>query len=257
MHALLTFILVAAYRRTSKAIWILLVSVIVSATIIRSPIGLAIQMLGIVLYVAAITKVAVRSVVRGAILAVFVLLVAGALGYQFLNERLADILSGNDQSFYFRITGPVMTTIDLLQMSPYFGVGAIGNLEPYANVISGYFEAQYGNTVMGDMSVGAGVTNSLALLMIYYGAVGAPLFYFLFRKVLNTSGLRRLGWGSHFGMLALMCSGGGFVASNLWIFITAFVWSSEAVLLKDSPGNKEKVVPKVIPLWEWAQHAGG
>lgn len=99
------------------------------------------------------------------------LVVAIVLGQIFFAERLNELASGRDASFFYRFTGPMLVALNIFQHHPWAGAGLTGEpsiadlvLNVYMNSPS--FQAAWSITRIGDV-----LTNYFWLHWIYLGLV--------------------------------------------------------------------------------------
>jgi hypothetical protein len=100
-------------------------------------------------------------IIGAGIVSLVLLVIVVFAGQSLFTERLLDINSGNDPSFFYRILGPALTAFDVLQRHTWAGVGLAG--EPY--VLTNYFWLHwiYLGLIWG-CAVLAGITLWLKLL---------------------------------------------------------------------------------------------
>ncbi len=60
------------------------------------------------------------------VMSVLLLVAFAWAGTSVFSERFRDISQGNDPSFFFRVTGPALTAIDVIQRHPWAGAGLTG-----------------------------------------------------------------------------------------------------------------------------------
>ncbi len=128
-------------------------------------------------------------------------------------------------SFFARILGPYMTTIEVLRINPIFGLG-LGNENALETIImdvwnrtgmlaaSMHYIKQWGITGM--------LTNNFFLLWIYFGVVGGLIFLGIVFALVRQLGRYPM------VMVALTSFGvwmtvGGFVDARSWFFVYFFI----------------------------------
>jgi hypothetical protein len=106
-------------------------------------------------------------------LAVSGMLVAVAIvvGQTFFAERLNELASGRDASFFYRFTGPMLVAFSMFHHHPWAGAGLTGEPSIAAEVLNVYmnspsFQAAWSITRIGDV-----LTNYFWLHWIYLGLV--------------------------------------------------------------------------------------
>jgi hypothetical protein len=110
-------------------------------------------------------------VIGAAIVSLVLLVVAVFAGQSLFAERLHDINSGNDPSFFYRVLGPALTAFDVLQRRPWAGAGLTG--EPYIaeQVITVYAQSPEFSTGWEFDKVSDILTNYFWLHWIYLGLI--------------------------------------------------------------------------------------
>lgn len=105
--------------------------------------------------------------------AVSMLLVAGAviIGQSLFAERIAELQSGRDASFFYRFTGPMLVAFDIFRHHPWAGSGLTG--EPYIanDVLNVYMNSASFQSAWRIPKIGDVLTNYFWLHWIYLGLV--------------------------------------------------------------------------------------
>jgi hypothetical protein len=106
-------------------------------------------------------------------IAVSLVLVGAAvvLGRMFFAERLNDLASGKDASFFYRFTGPMLVALDMFRDHPWAGSGLTG--EPYIadRVIDIFMNSPSFQSAWQITKVADSLTNYVWLHWIYLGLV--------------------------------------------------------------------------------------
>jgi hypothetical protein len=121
-----------------------------------------------------------RSPVRlaGAVaLSVMLLGLAIVVGQSLFAARLAELARGEDASFFYRFTGPMLVAFDVFRHYPWAGAGLTGEMFIADNVMNVYmnspsFQAAWRITRIGDV-----LTNYFWLHWIYLGLVGGVVMF--------------------------------------------------------------------------------
>ncbi|OFX04259.1 MAG: hypothetical protein A3D94_17155 [Alphaproteobacteria bacterium RIFCSPHIGHO2_12_FULL_66_14] len=110
-------------------------------------------------------------------LSVLLLGVTVAVGQSLFAARLNELARGEDASFFYRFTGPMLVAFDMFRHHPWAGAGLTG--EPFIadNVMNVYmnspsFQAAWKITRIGDV-----LTNYFWLHWIYLGLVGGVIMF--------------------------------------------------------------------------------
>jgi hypothetical protein len=104
-----------------------------------------------------------------------VLVLAIVLGQTLFAERLHQLQAGQDASFFYRFTGPMLVALDMFRTHPWAGSGLTG--EPYiANqVMNVYMNSAAFSSAWRIPKVGDVLTNYFFLHWIYLGAIWGTL----------------------------------------------------------------------------------
>ena len=106
-------------------------------------------------------------------LAISILLIGVAivLGKTFFAERLDELASGRDASFFYRFTGPMLVAFDMFRQYPWAGAGLTG--EPFIadKVIDVYMNSPSFQAAWRISRIGDVLTNYFWLHWIYLGLV--------------------------------------------------------------------------------------
>lgn len=105
------------------------------------------------------------------LLAVLLMIVAAILGMTVYAERLSDILAGEDPSFFYRVIGPALVGLKVMQIYPWAGAGLTGE-EFIADLVMNVFvqSSQYSAAWRIDR-ISSALTNYFWLHWIYLGAI--------------------------------------------------------------------------------------
>lgn len=106
-------------------------------------------------------------------LALSVLLVGTAivLGLTFFAERLNELASGRDASFFYRFTGPMLVALDIFRHHPWAGAGLTGESFIADNVMNVYMNSPSFQAAWRISRIGDVLTNYFWLHWIYLGLV--------------------------------------------------------------------------------------
>ena len=106
-------------------------------------------------------------------LAVSILLIGVAivLGRAFFAERLDELASGRDASFFYRFTGPMLVAFDMFRHHPWAGAGLTGETAIADKVIDVYMNSPSFQAAWRISRIGDVLTNYFWLHWIYLGLV--------------------------------------------------------------------------------------
>jgi hypothetical protein len=110
-------------------------------------------------------------------LSVVVLGVAVWIGNMFFAERLKELAGGQDASFFYRFTGPMLVAFEMFDKYPWAGAGLTG--EPFIanDVVNVYMNAPGFQAAWKIPKIGDVLTNYFWLHWIYLGLIwGAVIF---------------------------------------------------------------------------------
>lgn len=170
------------------------------------------------------------------------LALAIVLGQIFFAERLNELASGRDASFFYRFTGPMLVALNIFQHHPWAGSGLTGEpsiadlvLNVYMNSPS--FQAAWSITRIGDV-----LTNYFWLHWIYLGLVWGVV-----ALVAMSTWLRMLGVPSVLYCWAVWLilgqASGSYVGPKTW----AVLLIAAAASILRVGGRTQKPVPTPAP----------
>lgn len=109
--------------------------------------------------------------IGAAALSAVILLVAVVAGQALFAERINELQTGRDASFFYRFTGPMLVAFDMFRHHPWAGSGLTG--EPYIadRVLNVYMNSASFQSAWRIPKVGDVLTNYFWLHWIYLGAV--------------------------------------------------------------------------------------
>ena len=109
--------------------------------------------------------------ITAAALSVLIVAVAIVLGKSLFAERIAELQSGRDASFFYRFTGPMLVAFDIFHRHPWAGSGLTG--EPYIanDVLNVYMNSASFQSAWRIPKIGDVLTNYFWLHWIYLGIV--------------------------------------------------------------------------------------
>jgi hypothetical protein len=112
-----------------------------------------------------------KRMIGAAALSSMVVLVAFVLGTTFFAARIAQMQHGDDASFFYRFTGPMLVAFDMFRHHPWAGSGLTG--EPYIadRVLDVYMNSGSFSSAWRIPKVGDVLTNYFWLHWIYLGLV--------------------------------------------------------------------------------------
>jgi hypothetical protein len=112
-----------------------------------------------------------------AMLALAAVLVAAAVifGSIFFAERLNELATGRDASFFYRFTGPMLVAFDMFRSHPWAGAGLTGELFITDNVMNVYMNSPSFQAAWRISRVADVLTNYVWLHWIYLGLVWGVL----------------------------------------------------------------------------------
>lgn len=110
-------------------------------------------------------------------LSVMVLGITVAVGQSLFAERLAQLSRGEDASFFYRFTGPMLVAFDVFRHFPIAGAGLTG--EPFItdNVMNVYMNSPSFQSAWRISRIGDVLTNYFWLHWIYLGLVGGVVMF--------------------------------------------------------------------------------
>ncbi len=110
-------------------------------------------------------------------LSVVVLGITVAVGQTLFAARLAELSRGEDASFFYRFTGPMLVAFDMFRQFPIAGAGLTG--EPFItdNVMNVYMNSPSFQSAWRISRIGDVLTNYFWLHWIYLGLVGGVVMF--------------------------------------------------------------------------------
>jgi hypothetical protein len=129
-----------------------------------------------------------------AVLSVAVLAAALVVGQMFFAQRLHEIASGKDASFFYRFTGPMLVALDVFRHHPAAGAGLTG--EPFiaGEVMNVYMNSASFQSAWRIVRISDVLTNYFWLHWIYLGAAWGTLTLAGLSVWLRTLGARSLAY---------------------------------------------------------------
>jgi hypothetical protein len=109
--------------------------------------------------------------VGAAILSALIVLVAFVVGQALFAERLNEVQSGRDASFFYRFTGPMLVAFDMFKHHPWAGSGLTGESAIADQVLNVYMNSASFQSAWRIPKVGDVLTNYFWLHWIYLGLV--------------------------------------------------------------------------------------
>ncbi len=97
--------------------------------------------------------------------------VAIAIGLSFFGERLSELASGRDASFFYRFTGPMLVAFDVLHHYPIAGAGLTGELFVANDVVKVYMNSASFQSAWRISKISDVLTNYFWLHWIYLGLI--------------------------------------------------------------------------------------
>jgi hypothetical protein len=180
-------------------------------------------------------------VIWALVLSAVIVVVAVVLGQTVFAERLHDIASGKDASFFYRIIGPMLTAVDVMKRHPWAGAGLTG--EPYIadQVITVYtnspgFSAAWPISRVADM-----LTNYVWLHWIYLGLIWGTVTLAVLTLWLRVLGVPSAAFCWTVWVIFGQASG-AYVSPKTWTVL--FVVAAASVLyLQSAPERPARVAP--------------
>lgn len=110
-------------------------------------------------------------------LSIVVLGIAAVIGQTLFAARLAQLSRGEDASFFYRFTGPMLVAFDMFRNFPIAGAGLTG--EPFIteNVMNVYMNSPSFQSAWRISRIGDVLTNYFWLHWIYLGLVGGVVMF--------------------------------------------------------------------------------
>lgn len=169
-----------------------------------------------------------------------VLLLAGAvvIGQALFAERLAQLSRGQDASFFFRFTGPMLVAFEMFRTYPLAGAGLTGEpfitqdvLKVYMNA-SG-FEARWQTTKIAEV-----LTNYFWLHWIYLGLLGGMLAILAVSLWLKNLGVPSVAY-CWVAWIIMGQALGAYVGPKAWSVLFLAAAASTLSVRKERQANRE------------------
>ena len=147
-----------------------------------------------------------------------------------IDKRVNQIISGDDESFKIRFTGPIIIAFEVLKKYPLFGAGISGKeaIEEIINNVYYKIDVKY-------FSVYSFSTNIIMSFFIYYGVLGGILFGFGIYIFIKRQKIEQI---KYLFIIFIMYSQtmGGFVSMRPWgyLFIIAAVTTFSGYFCKNN-----------------------
>lgn len=100
-----------------------------------------------------------------------------AVGQTLFAARLAELARGEDASFFYRFTGPMLVAFDVFRHYPWAGAGLTGEMFIADNVMNVYMNSPSFQAAWRISRIGDVLTNYFWLHWIYLGVVGGVLMF--------------------------------------------------------------------------------
>lgn len=100
-----------------------------------------------------------------------------AVGQTLFAARLAELARGEDASFFYRFTGPMLVALDVFRHYPWAGAGLTGEMFIADNVMNVYMNSPSFQAAWRISRIGDVLTNYFWLHWIYLGVVGGVLMF--------------------------------------------------------------------------------
>jgi hypothetical protein len=110
-------------------------------------------------------------------LSVVVLGITVAVGQSLFAARLAELSRGEDASFFYRFTGPMLVAFDIFRHFPVAGAGLTGESFITDNVMNVYMNSPSFQAAWRISRIGDVLTNYFWLHWIYLGLVGGVVMF--------------------------------------------------------------------------------
>ncbi|MDE2228395.1 MAG: hypothetical protein KGL11_05060 [Alphaproteobacteria bacterium] len=173
------------------------------------------------------------------VFAIVVVVVFDWLGHSVFSERMNQIASGEDASFFYRVTGPALVARSVVEHHPFAGAGLTGE-QFIANEVANVYMRSAAFSSAWDISDTASVlTNYFWLHWIYLGLVWGTLVLIglsLWLKVLGVSSVPFC-WMVWVG---LGQASGAYVGPKTW---TVLLLSAACVILVDREAVRAAPMP--------------
>ena len=147
-----------------------------------------------------------------------------------IDKRVNQIISGDDESFKIRFTGPIIIAFEVLKKYPLLGAGISGKevIEEIINNVYYKIDVKY-------FSVYSFSTNIIMSFFIYYGVLGGILFGFGIYIFIKRQKIEQI---KYLFIIFIMYSQtmGGFVSMRPWgyLFIIAAVTTFSGYFCKNN-----------------------
>lgn len=100
-----------------------------------------------------------------------------AVGQTLFAARLSELARGEDASFFYRFTGPMLVALDVFRHYPWAGAGLTGEMFIADNVMNVYMNSPSFQAAWRISRIGDVLTNYFWLHWIYLGVVGGVLMF--------------------------------------------------------------------------------
>jgi hypothetical protein len=186
-----------------------------------------------------------RLIGAAAISAVVVLLVI-VVGQALFAERLHELQSGKDASFFYRFTGPMLVAFDMFRHHPWAGSGLTGESYIANEVLNVYMNSASFSSAWRIPKIGDVLTNYFWLHWIYLG-----LIWGVVALVGLSWWLRLLGAGSILYCWAVWSilgqASGSYVGPKTWVVLLIAAACSKMVARAVEHGPIPRVAPPLVP----------
>jgi hypothetical protein len=194
--------------------------IVASQIVIPGPTTLLGGLAGGISYLLLPPREGQRRVNRPLILVVVAVIVVGlmAAGSQLYAERLQDVLSGRDPSFFYRVIGPALVAFEVLIEHPLTGIGLTS--EQFANELAMNVFVQSSNfsSAWRFEKLSEVLTNYFWLHWIYLGAVFGVLVFVALNMWLRSLGIVCLAYCWIVWVLFGQASG-AYVGPKTWLVL--------------------------------------
>ena len=183
------------------------------------------------------------------VISALIAVIAVILGQTLFAERLHDIATGKDASFFYRVIGPMHTALYVMKQHPWAGAGLTGELYIANEVLSVYtnspeFQAAWPITRIQDV-----LTNYVWLHWIYLGMIWGTVAFValtLWLRVLRVPSAAFC-WAV---WVVLGQASGAYVSPKTWTVL--FLAAGASVLYLQRPVSR----PQPLPEFAWGLRRG-
>jgi hypothetical protein len=175
-------------------------------------------------------------------LAMVGLIVAGSHLYA---ERLQEVLSGRDPSFFYRVIGPALVAFEVMAEHPLTGVGLTSEQFATDLAVNVFVQSPNYSSAWGFTKLSEVLTNYFWLHWIYLGVVFGIIVFVALNTWLRSLGVVALGYSWTVWVLFGQASG-AYVGPKTWIvlmMVAGLTYSIRRPVVAKSAGPAPRIEP--------------